>query len=286
MTLFELQSGVYNALVRAYAGVSPWIARWRAVPPLRVTLVLTNSCNLSCRFCYEKEGLNRRKPGLLTLDEWCGLIRSLPRFTVLDLIGGETFLYKDLDAILRLARERGHLVSVTTNATTLDEGRIRRLLDEKVHYLMVSIDGLGSDHDELRGRQGAFEKAVSAVRRIGELKRELGIRRPYLCVKSMLVRENIARLPEFIDYFERLGDVDEIKFSTVMESPHWYALEAHPDLGQVFSGTGTQYRYGGEAAESFKSMIDPIRRRMAGSRMKISFHPDVGSLEELASYLG
>lgn len=94
-----------------------------------MTLSLTRRCNLSCRFCIVGDVLNKRdvRAHEATLD---GVARVLAhpvaaRCLYVMLTGGEPLLNRDVVPIVRLIKERRHLVSVNTNGARLDD-----LLDE------------------------------------------------------------------------------------------------------------------------------------------------------------
>jgi MoaA/NifB/PqqE/SkfB family radical SAM enzyme len=85
------------------------------------------------------------------------------------LTGGEPFLRKDLPDIVRvlhrlLPRARMTLVSngLLTERVLAGLGEIKDFFPELV--FSVSLDGVGSVHDQVRGVPGAFDKAMATVR--------------------------------------------------------------------------------------------------------------------------
>lgn len=70
-------------------------------------------------------------------------------------VGTEPTLYKDLPKAVREIKKLGKQVLVTTNGINL-ENMLVPLLHAGVDQILISIDGPGRIHDEIRGRQGLF----------------------------------------------------------------------------------------------------------------------------------
>ncbi len=141
----------------------------RPPSPNRVVLDVTRRCNLRCRMCH-----TWRHPGdgELTRDEIETLLGALPRLVWLDVTGGEPFVRRDIEEILGLAIEMPAALQVLhfqTNGWATDRivhttaaTRARR---EGVQLIVtVSIDGPRAVHDAIRGRAGAFDRAIDTLR--------------------------------------------------------------------------------------------------------------------------
>jgi radical SAM protein with 4Fe4S-binding SPASM domain len=110
--------------------------------------------------------------GELTLAEIEGLLSSLPRLVWLDVTGGEPFVRRDAQALLEAAMQRPPALQVLhfqTNGWATERivrateaVRARRAGVELI--VTVSIDGPPAVHDAIRGRAGAFERALATVR--------------------------------------------------------------------------------------------------------------------------
>lgn len=125
---------------------------------------LTSRCNLSCRHClFDCSPAQRQSlaPDLLArgLQEARELGSSLFYFT-----GGEPFLYPGFLQILKdlLAEPEIHIV-VLTNGLLLEQhlGELSLLAKERLH-LQISLDGLESHHDQLRG-PGTFRRVLATL---------------------------------------------------------------------------------------------------------------------------
>ncbi len=159
---------------------------------------LTDACNLSCRHCLfaasptktrslEAECLQE------TVDQALALGCRLFSFT-----GGEPFLYPDFLSFLRSLLEGNQdvHVAILTNGMLLD-----RYLDELKGmdhlHLQVSLDGLETAHDRLRGH-GSYRKLMENLRALQEA--EIPV-----TLSVALSRENIEDLPQLVDVAVEVG---------------------------------------------------------------------------------
>jgi MoaA/NifB/PqqE/SkfB family radical SAM enzyme len=107
----------------------------------------------------------KREPGEeLKPDEYSRLPKSLK---FINISGGEPFLRDDLPQIIKVINENiGSEICISSNGLATD--RIERLMKEILKLkakvrVMISIDGIGERHDEVRGVPGAFSRATATV---------------------------------------------------------------------------------------------------------------------------
>ncbi len=172
--------------------------------PYILNHLVTVRCNLACPFCYvsgpEQQEFNRDhypKKREMNTDEMRAFYRQLVdnRFKLAVILGGEPILRDDLDDILRVAA--GHMyVSVFSNGLWLTD---RAELIRRATNLFVSIDAPDAQHDELRGRDGLFDKALEGIEHV---------RRRYPRVRVALnmtvTASNTHRVPEMIAFAREL----------------------------------------------------------------------------------
>lgn len=146
----------------------------RPPSPNRVVLDVTRRCNLRCRMCHTWRAPSE---GELTLAEIDALLSALPRLVWLDVTGGEPFVRHDVEQVLGAAIERPPALQVLhfqTNGWATERivrataaTRARRRGVELL--VTVSIDGPPEVHDAIRGRAGAFDRALATVRALWAL---------------------------------------------------------------------------------------------------------------------
>lgn len=139
--------------------------------PNRLVLDVTRRCNLRCSMCRTWEDPRRDE---LSVPEIADLIRQLPRLTWLDVTGGEPFLRADAFELLTTIAREGRALTVLHFPT--NGWFTRRIVEtctaivdarpELQLIVTVSIDGPPAVHDRIRGREGAFERALATFARL------------------------------------------------------------------------------------------------------------------------
>jgi len=149
-------------------------------------------CNLECAMCpfWRREDEN-----LLSVDDEVRMMDSLVRAGVsfLGFEGGEPLLRHDLPEILAESHQRFH-TSLVTNGWLL-RNRVEELVPN-LDLMFVSLDGIGSLHDRLRGIPGSFARAVEGIRAVKG--------RVPLAISYTLTHENLDDAEKLVTLAERL----------------------------------------------------------------------------------
>ncbi|OCA98983.1 putative heme d1 biosynthesis radical SAM protein NirJ1 [Clostridium beijerinckii] len=137
----------------------------------------TKTCNLKCKHCYASSD-NKRYDDELTLDESKKFIDDLKDFNVPALLfsGGEPLMNENILELLDYASQRKIRSTISTNGTLLDKDVCKSLKKINLGYVGVSLDGIGSNHDEFRGVKGAFDSALRGIRNCIEVDQKVGLR--------------------------------------------------------------------------------------------------------------
>lgn len=162
---------------------------------------LTRTCNLSCDHCYISAGPEPSQGEELGTAAAFAVVDDLARAGVplILLSGGEPLLRPDLMAIAARARDCGIATALSTNGTLIDVAVARQLMDAGVAYAGVSLDGAtAAAHDRIRGRAGAFDRAVAGIRACSDAGLRSGIR-------VTLTRANVDELEPLLDLAVELG---------------------------------------------------------------------------------
>jgi len=173
--------------------------RPRYVTPPLVTISVTNSCNLRCRWCYGDCGKPNAARELSTGD-WLRFIDYLVDHDFIQVYfeGGEPFARDDFPEILAYST-RKLMTFVRTNGTLITPDRARELKAMGVGRMLVDIIGARAEtHDDLTGCVGSFAKACAAVRHLASA----GIKTDVLVI---LNRKNVGEIQELIDLAHSLG---------------------------------------------------------------------------------
>jgi MoaA/NifB/PqqE/SkfB family radical SAM enzyme len=190
---------------------------------------ITERCNLSCKFCaYDRELSRERRNGDPEMIREFGAVlseyqQSTGDSVLVSWLGGEPLLWPPLTELTETFCSEYRLrVSTTTNGTRLNCPEMRAHLLEKYSELTISVDGIGSLHDELRGWHGGFARLERDVTKLANEKRTSG-RGPTLRANVLLMRET---LPGFERLCVRLSDwgIEEITFNQLggNDRPEFY----------------------------------------------------------------
>jgi MoaA/NifB/PqqE/SkfB family radical SAM enzyme len=167
--------------------------------PRCLGMVLGNACNLRCIHCYQPhDGAQLLAMAPELRDEMKGLY---PYLSTLRLQGGEVLAMKEFgDLVEDLAcRIRRPILSISTNATLLDDVWAERMVRLPFSSVTVSIDG---------ATQASFNRLRRGVDRLAHWKRRLG--REFPCVDCFFVvmRSNFREIPQYLELMAAHGMAD------------------------------------------------------------------------------
>ena len=166
--------------------------------PLNVMWDMTNRCNLHCMHCYNRSG---KDPCYIDLPdskmEIIGNHIVEAGIPIVCFCGGEPLLrYPLLLKMAKLLSNNGIVVNMVTNGLLLNEQKIDALRENGVNGIQISLDSYSAEiHDKFRGVNGAFDKALNALK---------------LILKSGLVPE-VTFIPTKINY-NGVGEVIDILY--------------------------------------------------------------------------
>jgi AdoMet-dependent heme synthase len=161
---------------------------------------INQRCNLTCPFCSYDRRLQRPRAqaDIRAVQQFGKVLAEYQRLSgdsvLVSWIGGEPFLFPALeDLTILFTMELGLRVSATTNGTTLNSASVREHVLAHYAELTVSVDGIGSVHDELRGWPRGYVRLRDSVVQLADAKRKTN-RGPRLRANVVLMRQTI---PDF-----------------------------------------------------------------------------------------
>lgn len=176
--------------------------------PRCLGLVLSNRCNIACIHCYQsKNGDNLLEPSGIGQELRREFIGLYPYLSTLRLQGGELFVIPGFRELLDdvAATVDRPIVSISTNATLIDDEWAERIVRTPFQNVTVSIDaGTSATYARLR-RGGQLETVLANVRRLQSWKRKLD--RAYPCIDAFFVvmRSNFREIPRFLALMKEHG---------------------------------------------------------------------------------
>lgn len=187
---------------------------------------ITSHCNLSCEMCVQR--VWQEHPNAMPLETFAELmqqVRALPAPPTIHLGGyGEPMVHPDFLEIVRLAKDTGAVVEMTTNGMMLTRERAQVLLDLELDKLVVSVDGLTPDSYSDVRVNGDLNRVIQNLRYLHQLRiRKYGRHgKPHFAIAFVAMKSNIDELPELARLASYIG-AWEIKVSNVV--PHTPEME-------------------------------------------------------------
>ncbi|MBW9173777.1 putative heme d1 biosynthesis radical SAM protein NirJ1 [Clostridium estertheticum] len=137
----------------------------------------TKTCNLKCMHCYANSDSKKYK-GELNTKEAISLIDDFhnAKVPVILFSGGEPLLREDLFELIKHAGEHKIRSTISTNGTLIDKDVAKIIKQSEVGYVGISLDGIGSRHDEFRRTKGCFDKALNGIRNCRDVNQKVGVR--------------------------------------------------------------------------------------------------------------
>lgn len=166
--------------------------------PFSVVYNLSNVCNLKCKHCFQRAG--ESLPDEMSDERKLNVVKELGEAGVSSITfsGGEPLMYPCFFDALRIAKSYNIFVSIDTNGTLIGNDMALKLRENGLDYAQVSIDGVNPQtHDEFRGVEGSWEKAVQAVKNLNEV----GV---VTAVGVTLHKYNIDEVFDLIDFSQEL----------------------------------------------------------------------------------
>ncbi len=166
--------------------------RDRNARPIYAVWEVTLACDLACRHCGSRAG--HARPDELSTAECLDLIEQLAALGIREvtLIGGEAYLRSDWLELVSHIRKQGMTPTMTTGGRGLDATRAQAAKQAGLASVSVSLDGLASTHDRLRGVEGSHAHALAAMQHL----RAAGIP---VSVNSQVNRLSMPELPELLE---------------------------------------------------------------------------------------
>ena len=141
--------------------------------PLSGTFELTSRCTLDCKMCYihskarDKEVIKKEKP----TEWWLDLAKKAQKSGMLLLLltGGEPMLRQDFDEIYLACKKMGLLISINTNATLIDEEKIRLFKENPPQRVNITLYGTSKEtYGNLCGVPEAYDRVIWAIKALKE----------------------------------------------------------------------------------------------------------------------
>lgn len=180
--------------------LSKWVNELKILQrlPISVSFEITGKCDLRCIHCYVAGERPRRE---LKTAQLILIINKLCEAgcLMLHLTGGECTIRKDFVDVYLYAKQKGLLITISTNATAFTHGIVQEMAKYPPRRVSVSLYGAeASTYESITQKKGSFRSFVSGI----ELLRSYGIP---LELKAVLLKENVSGLGSMKAFAAKYG---------------------------------------------------------------------------------
>ena len=131
--------------------------------PTDVSIITTYRCQMRCKMCDIWENPTDSKREIQAKE-----LEILPKFKFVNITGGEPFVRRDLQDIVEVMFKKSDRIVISTSGWHTD--RIIKMAERFPNIgIRVSIEGLSQKNDDLRGREGTFDRALRVLLTLKEM---------------------------------------------------------------------------------------------------------------------
>lgn len=141
------------------------------------------------------------------------MLAKIPFYTIVDITGAEPTISPDLGRVIKILRDKGNKVSLTTNGMDTSDNFVNLIVENELTFLMISIDDFPEKHNEVRGNKRSFDNIKVLIEKINRKKNELGKKRPIINLKTTILDDNANRLKDIYEFYQNEFDVDNHTFN-------------------------------------------------------------------------
>lgn len=163
----------------------------------------TLRCNLHCRHCgsdCKNDSAVKDMPKNAFMEVLDDVKKVTDPHKVMVIVtGGEPLMRRDLEECGREMYEKGFPWGMVSNGFALTRTRLDRLMESGLRAITISLDGVGEDHEWMRGVPGSFKRAAEAISMVSAT--------PDLVsdVVTCVNKRNFDKLPEIKDFLWSMG---------------------------------------------------------------------------------
>ena len=131
--------------------------------PTDISIITTYRCQMRCKMCDIWENPTDRKKEIKPED-----LEKLPAFKFVNITGGEPFVRNDLEDIVEVMYKKSDRIVISTSGWHTK--KIIKMAERFPNIgIRVSIEGLPIMNDELRGREGGFDRGLRSLLALKEM---------------------------------------------------------------------------------------------------------------------
>jgi MoaA/NifB/PqqE/SkfB family radical SAM enzyme len=194
---------------------STTLLRFASLSPEWADIRVTEKCNSKCITCRIWKKTSEDE---LSTDEIKDALHQLRAVGVKNVVfvGGEPLLRNDIGEIVKEASHIGFESRIlVTNGILLKE-KAEEILRNGITNITVSMDGVNSANDEIRGVPNNFVRSIEGIKLAQKLKRDMNLNVTISIITTLLLHKNVEEIPKLIELARDLG----VPWSFNLLDPH------------------------------------------------------------------
>ncbi|MDR3374284.1 MAG: radical SAM protein [Ancalomicrobiaceae bacterium] len=194
------------------------------MPPRFLFLEVNKRCNLRCTHCDYWTRNDDDRAAYLSRQRRREVVAEFAEMSPhgsLVICGGESMLdIDDYFALCRDAREHGiHVLSVVNGTRIRSDEMADRMVLDGPHEISVSLNSHRKElHDKTRGVDGAFDKAVRAIRLLAAARDRHPEVKSRIVVMGLIFGSNYREIEDFYDFVLNDLGADTLKLNFLQPS--------------------------------------------------------------------
>lgn len=174
--------------------------------PSMVMIDTTTRCNLACAHCpSSKLSEDPAYLGDIDVDLYkkiiCEIAEENSKTIVRPFDGGEPFMRKDIEELIRFAKDKGiEYVSINSNGLLITPERCEKLLDSRLDHIEISIDAATPETYAMIRRSKHYNKLLENIEHLNK-RRSAKNSNIKITVSFVKQRDNLHELQKFADYW-------------------------------------------------------------------------------------
>ena len=205
--------------------------------PLNIEMEPTYYCNLKCPFCPRSVNLGERKDRHMNVKVWNKILEECTNHKLPSLQmphESEALMNPNFFTMLKQSNEAGIFdIWLHTNAQMLDETNGRKLIENGLKKINISVDAIKEKTYDILRVGGSYKKLLKNVDTFLKLKKEYNA--SYLRVRISFVeqKENFSEKKEFFDFWKSKDGVNTITFQRCMDLSPFEKVDPDSKLSEI-----------------------------------------------------
>lgn len=182
--------------------------RWPA-RPAQLTFEITAACDARCIHCPRHEMDRPKRP--MDFELFKRMVDQAAEMRIPELVPngyGEILTIPKLDQYLAYIRSKAFdfKLLLNTNGYNFSDDKLRYLFDYRVDGVNITIDGATAETAQAIRVGLKTERIERNIHRMLEMRRERGLKRPFIRVSMVAIPQNVHEGPAFLEKWQGVAD--------------------------------------------------------------------------------